>query len=197
MSALVPTRQKVPASGSPAGPCLVETIVGSLLHVLCALRRMTCCIGQCLRSMSCLSRYTKRYRLLPSGNDKEKNNDNDIDDYNSSGAQYDASRSRWLFLYVFALCFTAFAGLAVGFSASTLRSQIFKLQSAEDENAPRVCSDPLLRREWRSLAKAEKSDYIEAVKCLNETPSVLGLNQSLYADFPWIHNRIGEYCKTS
>lgn len=48
--------------------------------------------------------------------------------------------------------------------------------------------NPVLRREWRSLNRTEKNDYIQSVKCLKTLPSRLQLNQTLYDDFSWIHN---------
>ena len=60
-----------------------------------------------------------------------------------------------------------------------------------------ACPDPPIRREWRSLSGDEKQDYLLAVQCLRETPSRLGLNQSLYDDFPYVHIRVGGYCMTS
>ena len=65
------------------------------------------------------------------------------------------------------------------------RTQVAKQSTA--------CIDPSLRREWRSLDKMEKENYIEAVKCLRTIPSLLGLNQTLYDDFPWVHKNYGEY----
>ena len=56
------------------------------------------------------------------------------------------------------------------------------------------CPNPPTRREWRSLSRDEKQDYLTAVQCLREKPSRLGLNQSLYDDFPWVHIRFGGYC---
>ena len=58
-----------------------------------------------------------------------------------------------------------------------------------------TCTKPVIRREWRDLSDAEKSDYIEAVQCLRNSPSRLGLNQTLYDDFPYVHSRNGEACK--
>ncbi|KAF2204311.1 monooxygenase [Delitschia confertaspora ATCC 74209] len=55
------------------------------------------------------------------------------------------------------------------------------------------CDLIAMRREWRTLSMAQKHQYLEAVKCLKRWPSSLGLNQSYYDDFPWIHSRIGEY----
>jgi tyrosinase len=60
------------------------------------------------------------------------------------------------------------------------------------------CKDPAIRGEWRSLSQDEKKEYIKAVQCLKETPSRLGLNQSLYDDFPYIHSTVGDasmYCR--
>ena len=56
------------------------------------------------------------------------------------------------------------------------------------------CRVPALRREWRSLSIEDKSDYIDAVKCLRQRPSALGLNHTLFDDFAWIHKHFGEYC---
>lgn len=58
-----------------------------------------------------------------------------------------------------------------------------------------ACTDPIIRREWRNLSAAEKSDYIAAVQCLRNSPSRLGLNQTLYDDFPYVHSRNGEACE--
>lgn len=57
------------------------------------------------------------------------------------------------------------------------------------------CSSPTIRREWRSLSWVEKLNYIEAVQCLRGLPSRLGLNHSLYADFPYVHENVGNYCE--
>ena len=58
-----------------------------------------------------------------------------------------------------------------------------------------ACTDPIIRREWRNLSDAEKSDYIAAIQCLRNSPSRLGLNQTLYDDFPYVHSRNGEACE--
>ena len=56
-----------------------------------------------------------------------------------------------------------------------------------------LCHKVQTRREWRSLSHAEKHAYLGAVNCLRTKPSKLGLNQSLYDDFPWVHSRVGNY----
>jgi hypothetical protein len=55
------------------------------------------------------------------------------------------------------------------------------------------CLHPVTRREWRTLPMSQKHNYLQAVHCLKTTESRLGLNQSLYDDFPWLHSRCGEY----
>ena len=61
--------------------------------------------------------------------------------------------------------------------------------------ASTACKNTVIRREWRELSDAEKSEYIEAVQCLRSSPSRLGLNQTLYDDFPYVHSRSGEACE--
>lgn len=54
------------------------------------------------------------------------------------------------------------------------------------------CENPVVRHEWRSLSKKEKGAYLQAVLCLRTIPSRLGLNQTLYDDFPYLHTRTAE-----
>jgi len=58
---------------------------------------------------------------------------------------------------------------------------------------PSLCTEPVLRREWRQLARSEQADYIEAVQCLNRLPSKLGSHGRLSDDFPWSHRLIEHY----
>ncbi|CAD6442792.1 2d33d938-1230-4a59-9b30-9b90f88d4d87 [Sclerotinia trifoliorum] len=55
------------------------------------------------------------------------------------------------------------------------------------------CKNPIVRREWRTLSVTEKHTYLKAVQCLWEQPSRIGLNHSLYEDFPWVHSRMGNF----
>lgn len=100
-----------------------------------------------------------------------------------------AQRSRTLHLslalFVVVLC------IILGFGGRILVKQKGDFNSL----ASTACTDPVIRREWRGLSDAEKSDYIEAVQCLRSSPSRLGLNQSLYDDFPYVHSRNGEACE--
>ncbi|KND91261.1 Tyrosinase [Tolypocladium ophioglossoides CBS 100239] len=52
------------------------------------------------------------------------------------------------------------------------------------------CTSPDFRREWRTLSKDEKVNYIDAVNCLARTPGVLKNNCTLHDDFSWVHNRV-------
>ena len=53
-----------------------------------------------------------------------------------------------------------------------------------------VCQQPTTRREWRTLSKPERFDYVTAVKCLATKPSKLRNNGTLYDDFPWVHKHL-------
>lgn len=63
---------------------------------------------------------------------------------------------------------------------------------------PSPCLEPKLRREWRQLSRTEKSSYIQAVKCVHESPSKLHSDGQLTDDFPWSHRLIEHYgwCRT-
>ncbi|KAK0388453.1 hypothetical protein NLU13_4697 [Sarocladium strictum] len=52
------------------------------------------------------------------------------------------------------------------------------------------CTEPLIRKEWRSLSRDEKKNYLEAFQCFIDSPSHLGMNGSLYDDFSWAHNLV-------
>jgi len=56
----------------------------------------------------------------------------------------------------------------------------------------RPCESLAVRLEWRDLNREEKREYLRAVSCLRERPSRLGLNQTLYDDFPYFHTWSGE-----
>jgi len=50
-----------------------------------------------------------------------------------------------------------------------------------------TCVRPPIRREWRTLARADRNAYIAAVQCLATKPSKLYTNGSRYDDFPRVH----------
>ncbi|KAH6711904.1 hypothetical protein BKA61DRAFT_677100 [Leptodontidium sp. MPI-SDFR-AT-0119] len=51
------------------------------------------------------------------------------------------------------------------------------------------CVDPVTRVEWRDLEPEVQQTYINAVLCLKTKPSRIGLNTSLYDDFPYVHQK--------
>jgi hypothetical protein len=84
-------------------------------------------------------------------------------------------------------------GITLG---SIIAVNILKYQDVViQEASTSSCKQLRFRREWRSLSKEEKKSYLDSVVCLHERPSRLGLNQSLYHDFAWVHYRIGGVCK--
>ena len=100
-----------------------------------------------------------------------------------------AQRSRVL-CWSLALC-AAIMCIGLGFGGGMLIKQRIDSKSL----ASTACIDPVIRREWRALSDAEKNDYIAAVQCLRSSSSSLGLNQTLYDDFPYVHSRNGEACE--
>ena len=49
------------------------------------------------------------------------------------------------------------------------------------------CTNPRLRREWRTLSTAEKHEYLNAVQCLYDRPSKLFDAGRSTDDFAWVH----------
>lgn len=90
-------------------------------------------------------------------------------------------------IFIAAIC------LAVGFAIG-----LFLRPDSRPSIAPQgSCQHLNFRHEWRSLGKEEKGAYLRAVQCLRTVPSRLGLNQTLYDDFPHFHARTGEDGKFS
>lgn len=58
------------------------------------------------------------------------------------------------------------------------------------------CTNPSLRREWRSLSRQNKLAYLDAVNCLARTPSVLRDIGTVYDDFPWVHYQMAPHSKS-
>ncbi|KAK2807781.1 hypothetical protein FQN50_005323 [Emmonsiellopsis sp. PD_5] len=90
---------------------------------------------------------------------------------------------------VCAIIFCVAGTFALGYTSGY--QQGTKLPPAETGiQAPGNCTEPYFRREWRSLSNPEKRDYLDAVQCFIDSPSVLGMNGSLYNDFSRVHNLI-------
>lgn len=101
------------------------------------------------------------------------------------------SWKRWRILLstIVAVCLIGFTyGMMLKMTTSGKTDQPFHLQ-----NPVLQCRHPTIRREWRNLNRSEKIEYITAVSCLRALPSRLGLNQTLYDDFPLIHSHNGNY----
>ena len=77
---------------------------------------------------------------------------------------------------------------------TTIRS-LPKSQSSMAPTSSTNCQNPSIRREWRTLSTAEKLAYIDAVVCLTKSSSIVGRNQTVFDDFPWIHNTEGKSCE--
>lgn len=103
-------------------------------------------------------------------------------------------QTRRRLLLALLICCTAFILFIIGFASGAYLKDISIWRSNTYTPFSTMCKNPPLRREWRSLDRAEKHDYIEAVKCLKTVPSQVGENQTLYDDFPWVHMHYGEYC---
>ena len=96
-------------------------------------------------------------------------------------------------LVIFVLFFSL-TSLVVGLIGGVLLGRQNAREKSHKVTTVSACNRPQYRREWRSLSYGERHDYIRAVQCLTEIPSRLGLNQSLYDDFPHVHFRVGGYC---
>lgn len=60
--------------------------------------------------------------------------------------------------------------------------------------APRAtCTNPEKRIEWREMQPEQQKSYLDAVKCLTTKPSKIGLNSTLYDDFPNVHFRLNNF----
>jgi hypothetical protein len=69
---------------------------------------------------------------------------------------------------------------------------VFKGRTPLGENPVQTessCDIPKPRREWRTLKKSEKQEYIDAVKCIYQVPSKLHNVSRLPDDFSWVHIR--------
>lgn len=116
--------------------------------------------------------------------------DDDKNDKKSEPLANDAHRSKIPRLLL-ALCVAILCSV-LGFGGGILVKQTIHPKPPPTSTA---CKNPVIRREWRDLSVAEKSDYIGAVQCLRTSPSKTGLNQTLYDDFPYVHSRNGEACE--
>jgi len=56
-------------------------------------------------------------------------------------------------------------------------------------SSKKLCTDPVLRQEWRSVSDRERAEYVTAAMCLHELPSSFDYHPDarLSDDFPWLH----------
>ena len=128
-----------------------------------------------------------QYSLVASDLDDELDNETP----QHKDVRRDLGSNRRLVIFVLFLSLTS---LAVGFMGGVLSSRQNASDKSQKGATVSACNRPQYRREWRSLSYGERHDYIQAVQCLTQIPSRLGLNQSLYDDFPYVHFRVGGYC---
>jgi len=69
----------------------------------------------------------------------------------------------------------------------------FQLYNYNGFPTKRSCQSPALRQEWRSFSTDEQYDYINAAQCLRSIPSRLHDGMSIYDDFPFLHDVVGDY----
>lgn len=72
---------------------------------------------------------------------------------------------------------------------------LIPFRSGASVASSRLCKEPPIRREWRSLTLSERTDFFQSVNCLSTKPSRWGLNGTLYDDFALLHGRIGSWCQ--
>ena len=136
-----------------------------------------------------------RAPLLDETTTKEQYRDDhsDVESARESSLEYlQPKRSSGLRLTIQA--FALVAGFGFAALCGYYLPQMFWNTSPIGSTSSSSCRDPVVRYEWRSLSKQEQTNYIDAVECLSQQPSRLGLNQSLYLDFPSTHINIGGYC---
>ncbi|GKU08005.1 unnamed protein product, partial [Fusarium langsethiae] len=61
---------------------------------------------------------------------------------------------------------------------------------------PKSCENPIKRVEWRQLDQSARQQYVDAVLCLTTKPSRIGLNSTLYDDFPYVHSQLDKQIAT-
>lgn len=129
--------------------------------------------------MSRLSNHSDGYAPLVSSDSGDEDNVKE-----QMSTKYQKTHRR----HAFAVICVAVICLATGFAIGELLRQ----NPRPSIGPQKSCQNPIVRHEWRSLSMQEKSSYLQAVRCLRTVPSRLGLNTTLYDDFPYFHTRTGE-----
>jgi len=80
--------------------------------------------------------------------------------------------------------------LLVAIPATSVTTLLVSNVARNNVERPSVaCTQPSVRREWRTLDKADRANYVQAVQCLTSQPSSLRENGTAYDDFPWVHQK--------
>ena len=68
-----------------------------------------------------------------------------------------------------------------------------KMIYPENEYGERYCPDEdlTLRREWRSMSRVDKRQFVQAVKCLKHKPSKTRPTGTMFEDFAFLRGQIG------
>ena len=142
---------------------------------------------------------SSNYVLLPGDEKKNGNEQNSFtEEYRRLGLSFIGSipinRGRCVQVILFGLFWTLSCLLLVIVVAII---KIVSHNGIGGELRPRQgnCTNPPIRREWRTLLEGEKQEYIRAVQCLATVPSVLEKNGTVWDDFDWVHEKIGQNCK--
>ncbi|KAB5515242.1 hypothetical protein GE09DRAFT_1046195 [Coniochaeta sp. 2T2.1] len=72
-------------------------------------------------------------------------------------------------------------------SGTALVKPLAEFQGAKTKSAAKGCTQPLVRKEWRTLTRPEKLHYIAAVKCLQGKPA------QLRAEFTGVRSRYDDF----
>ena len=71
----------------------------------------------------------------------------------------------------------------------------YSYDQVKDNGGMVACRNPRLRIGWHQLSRDQQIAYIQAVKCLQATPSQRDSNVTRYDDFPWVHRHAGVSCR--
>jgi hypothetical protein len=113
-----------------------------------------------------------------------------------------ATKQSWLtnFKLVGVLCafiITIGISFSLGYSAAANPKSDSTTISGGSQKQSTKCTNPSLRREWRTLSSVEKKEYLDAVQCFIDTPSMMGMNGTLYDDFSWTHQLVAHSSEIS
>lgn len=80
------------------------------------------------------------------------------------------------------------------FSATALTAPVEDISATSGyAKSKTLCKNPIKRKEWRQLTNREKSAYIQAVKCLQQKPTIYGVGTAIpgavsrFDDFHGVH----------